>query len=80
MASCATGFRYLSITLCSRRYIILCFSISYSMSAHLAVPVSHCPFTTPSQTFVTSCLIKDNVCIQGDEEDQTLLQYLDHET
>ena len=28
------------------------------MSAHLAEPLSHCPFTTPSQTYVTSCLRK----------------------
>ena len=40
---------------------MFCLSVSYtfSMSAHLAVPVSGCPFTTiPSPTFITSCLRK----------------------
>jgi len=65
VASCTKGFRYLSVTLSSRWYSTLWWSISYIMSAHLAEPLSHCPFTTPSQTFVTSCVRKFTSAFKG---------------
>jgi len=52
--------------ICNRWYSTFRLSVSYTISSHIAAPLSCCPFTTLSQTYVTWCFRKSLcVCIKG---------------